>query len=108
MLASLMDEPTGVNDLASEPLEPLTKELLVYWLQHSAKFGTLESIVEWWLLEHRIQQAAVEVRAVLEKLVTRGFVVQWQEADGRKYYQLNPGKEAEARTCLASEGGADP
>jgi hypothetical protein len=94
--------PTCVSNLASEPLEPLAKELLIYWLQHSAKFGTLESIVEWWLLEHRIQQAALEVRAVLEKLVATGIVVQWQEADGRDYFRLNRDRKDEIRAWIES------
>jgi len=56
--------------------------------------GTLEAMIEWWLLEHRIHQATIELRSVLSDLVANGFVVRRQEADGQTYYQLNQEKEA--------------
>jgi hypothetical protein len=93
-----------MNNVPAELLEPLTREILRCWLNDPEKLGTLESIVEWWLLEQQIRQATVEVRAVLEKLVATGLVEQWQEADGRIYYRLSPGKEAEARGWVESGG----
>ena len=50
------------------------RELLNYWLQHPDAQGTVEAIVEWWLLEHRIQQAIGEVRGTLAELVARDLV----------------------------------
>ena len=63
--------------------------------------GTVEAMAEWWLLEHRIQQSAVELRSVLSELVANGFVLR-QEADGRTYYQLNREKEAAVIAWLQS------
>lgn len=62
-----------VNDLPSRSLGPLTQELLDYWIQNPEAQGTVEAIVEWWLLEQRIQQAAAEVRQVLRELVKKAL-----------------------------------
>ena len=91
-----------VNDLPSRSLGPLTHELLDYWIQNPEAQGTVESIVEWWLLEQRIQQAAAEVRQVLTELVGKDFVVERRQADGRICYQLNRAREAEIRAWLES------
>ena|SRR5438094_6999676 len=93
-----------VNDMLPQPPETLAKEILSYWLQNSQKFGTVETIVEWWLLEHRIQQTVVQVRAVLDKLVATGLVEQWQEVDGQTYYRLSLEKETAIRAWLKSGG----
>ena len=82
-----------VNDLPPQPPRPLTRELLGYWIHHPDAVGTLEAMIEWWLLEHRIQEATIELRSVLSDLVANGFVVRRQQADGRIYYQLNMEKE---------------
>jgi hypothetical protein len=83
----------------------LTQRLLDYWVQYPEAQGTLEAIVEWWLLEQRIQQAATEVRSVLSELVAHGVVVERQQPDGRICYRLNREKEAEIRAWLQSRGG---
>jgi len=78
-------------------------ELLGYWIHHPDAMGTLEAMVEWWLLEHRIQQATIELQSALSDLVANGFVVRRQEADGRTYYQLNREKEAAIIAWLQSK-----
>lgn len=85
----------------SEPAGSLTRELLGYWMLHPKALGTLEAIVEWWLLEYRIQRAVMEVRSVLADLVAKKFVVERRQADGRSRYELNQLKENEIRQWLA-------
>jgi hypothetical protein len=92
-----------VNEWPPQPPGPLTRELLEYWIQHPEALGTVEAMVEWWLLEHRIQQATIELQSVLSDLVSNGFVVRRQEADGRIYYQLNREKEAAIIAWLQSK-----
>lgn len=89
-----------VNPSPSQPPGPLTRELLDYWIQHPEAQATVEAIVEWWLLEQRIQKAADEVRLVLAELVAEEFVVERQQADGRICYRLNKEKETEMRAWL--------
>lgn len=91
-----------VNNSPSQPPRPLTRELLDYWMHHPEAQDTEESIVEWWLLQNRIQQAVVEVRCVLTELIERGFVIARQQADGRNRYQLNRPKAREIQTWLAT------
>ena len=86
----------------SEPAMPLTRDLLHYWIQHPGAQGTVESIVEWWLLEHRIQRAVLEVKFVLAELVKENFVLERRQADGRDRYELNREREKEIRAWLAA------
>jgi hypothetical protein len=86
-----------VNALRTERPDPLTQQLLGYWIQHPEAQSTVEAIVEWWLLEQQIQRAAEEVRPVLAELVAKGFVVEKRQGDGRIRYRLNRKKEAEIR-----------
>ena len=95
-----------VNEVKFEAPGPLTQQLLDYWIEHPEAQGTVEAIVEWWLLEQRIRQAADEVGAVLVELVAKDFVLERQQADGRVCYGLNREKKAEIRAWLGSEGGA--
>jgi hypothetical protein len=83
-----------VNDSPTPPPRPLSRELIAYWMQHPEAMGTVEAMVEWWLLEHRIQHATLELQSVLSELVASGFVIRRREGGGRTYYQLNPEKEA--------------
>jgi hypothetical protein len=79
--------------------------LLGYWIQHPESMGTVEAMAEWWLLEQRIQQSAIELRSILSALVANGFVLRRQEADRRTYYQLNREKEAAIIAWLHSPLG---
>ena len=94
-----------MNNSLSQPPRPLARELLDYWIHHPEAQDTEESIVEWWLLQNRIQQAVVEVRCVLTELIERDFVIARPQADGRNRYQLNRPKEREIQSWLASRPG---
>ncbi len=89
-----------VNGSVTESPRRLKQRLLDYWVQHPELQGTIESIVEWWLLEQRIQQTTDEVRWVLAGLIAKDFVVEEQQADARIHYRLNRGKEVEIREWL--------
>ena len=78
------------------------KELLDYWIQHPEALGTEEAIVEWWLLEQRIQQATLKLRSVLRDLESNGFVVRAAIANGRACYRLNREKHGEILAWLQS------
>ena len=89
----------------------VAQELLDYWLDHPEAQGTIEAIVEWWLLEQRIQQATEQIRVALGEFVAKGFVVERPQADGRAAYRLNRDNEREIRAwlvSLAQPGAANP
>jgi len=73
----------------AESATPLTKELLSYWIGHQDATGTFESIVEWWLLEYRIQQAVAGVRSMLAELVETNFVLEQRQPGGRPRCESN-------------------
>ena len=99
---AFLEQPC-VNDLrALDRRSSLTEDLLDYWIRYPEAQGTVEAIVEWWLLEQRIQQATADVRFVLTELVAKAFVVERQQADGRICYRLNRQREAEIRAWLES------
>lgn len=93
-----------VNDPVHETTRPVTHQLLDYWEQHPEAEGTVESIVEWWLLEQRIQDAATEIRSVLNELVAKNLVVERRQGDGRLCYRLNRNSQGEARPRTESDG----
>jgi hypothetical protein len=85
------------------------RKLLDYWIQHPDSQGTLESIVEWWLLEQQIQHAATEVRAALADLIAEGLVMKREQSDGRVVYRLNREKLTDIRACMkASDSEGKP
>ncbi|MBV8901861.1 MAG: hypothetical protein JOY92_17305 [Verrucomicrobia bacterium] len=88
------------------PGRPLADEVLAYLVEHPQAQDTLEGIAEWWLLEQRIRDAVADVEAALSELVTKGFLVARQCADGQTYYGLNRDKEREVRRHLRNAQAA--
>ena len=72
-------------------------------MQHPEALSTEEAIVEWWLLEQRIQQAVWELRLVLGDLLAKGLVVRCDQSDGRTCFRLNREKHAEITAWLQSK-----
>ena len=72
---------TGCSDLATE--------ILSYMARNPNASDTLEGIVEWWLLEHRIRRRTALVQEALVELVERRLVTH-SIISGRRRYQLNP------------------
>ncbi|MCI0539578.1 MAG: hypothetical protein L0Z50_30580 [Verrucomicrobiales bacterium] len=75
----------------SEPisLRPFARDILAYLSEHPGAQDTLEGIVEWWLLERRIQRVTREVKTTLDDLVARALVTARHGLDGRVYYKAN-------------------
>ena len=86
----------GVDDQGC----PLADKVLAYLVQHPQARDTTEGIVEWWLLEQRIQCAIADVEAALSDLVRKDFLITHQCSDGRISYGLNREREREIRRHL--------
>ena len=84
---------------------PIADKVLAYLVQHPQARDTMEGIVEWWLLEQRIQCAIAEVEAALSDLVRNDFLITRQCSDGRISYGLNREKEREIRRHLRRAQG---
>jgi len=65
-------------------------EILRYLARHPEARDTLKGIVEWWVLEQRIECTAAEVKSGLEKLVARNLVMVRHSRDCRTYYGAIP------------------
>jgi len=73
---------------------------LTYLAEHPDSNDTLEGIVEWWLMERRIQYAIAKVKDALSELVAEGFVLENKGRDARTHYRINRRKHGEIQTLL--------
>ena len=97
-----------MKPVSPKPRPALWQELVQYWVQHPEAQDTLEGIAEWWLLEHRIQQATADLKAALQGLVREGFVSEHLQPDGRVSYGLNLVRRAELMGLSCSQGTRHP
>jgi hypothetical protein len=83
----------------------IQKEIMAYLAVNSTAQDTFEGIVEWWLLQQKVEQAASDVKAALDQLVSLEKLSAKQGADGRVHYRL---KRKESRTSPKAPGGSRP
>jgi len=62
-------------------------EILSYLANHPQANDTLEGIVEWWLLQQKIEYQTKVVSEALADLVERGFLVKEVTKDSRVHYR---------------------
>ena len=62
-------------------------EILSYLGKHPQASDTLEGIVEWWLLQQKIEYQTKVVRDALAELIERGFLVKEVTKDSRVRYR---------------------
>ncbi|MFX0194760.1 MAG: hypothetical protein ACFFCW_01460 [Candidatus Hodarchaeota archaeon] len=80
-------------------------EILTYLAEHPDCNDTLEGIVEWWLLERKIEYAVAKVKEALSELVTKGLVLENKGRDSRTHYRINRRKHGEIQVILKGEVG---
>jgi hypothetical protein len=80
--------------------KPVGREILRYLVRHPEANDTVEGIVEWWLLDQKIEESVAEVKAVLDELIEQGLVVAWRGADGRTHYRAEVEKKRQIMDCL--------
>ncbi len=78
----------------------IVHEILAYLTEHPDSSDTLEGIIQWWLLEQRIEHGIVKVKEALAELVTKGLVIQNEGQDSRIHYRLNQSKYEEILTLI--------
>jgi hypothetical protein len=84
----------------------IAHDVLSYMLAHKRAHDTLEGIVEWWLLEKKIERNTAEVKSVLDELSTKKLIVESRAADNRIRYRVNRRKQTEI-VALLNEIAAD-
>lgn len=78
----------------------IAHDVLSYMIENTAAQDTLEGIVEWWLLERRIERSTAEVKAVLDELAKKKLIVEFKAPDSRVRYRANRHKEKEILAVL--------
>ena len=78
----------------------LANEILTYLTKHPDAMDTIEGIVEWWLLEQRVERQSARVRHALAVLVARELVIEREGRDSRVYYRINDRKANEILMLL--------
>jgi hypothetical protein len=103
-------EPSGIeSSTLRERLRAcsaLAREILSYMARNPNASDTLEGIVEWWLLEHRIRTRAALVRQALEELMAKGLMDQTVSSD-RTMYRINSQYRDQLR-ALDAEPDTEP
>ena len=64
-------------------------EILAYLAKNPDAQDTLEGVIEWWLLEQRIEKQMKKVKCAIDELVADGLVIERQGKDARVHYKIN-------------------
>lgn len=78
----------------------LANQLLVYLTDNPDAQDTLEGIIEWWLVQQRIEYEMGRVKDALSWLVSSGFVIESKARDTRVFYRVNKGKIEEIEKLI--------
>jgi hypothetical protein len=79
----------------------LAEQILMYLAKNPDAGDTIEGIVQWWLLEQRIENQVAETTRELRMLVDLGLVLEVESAEGRVYYRVNRRRQTEIREMLS-------
>ncbi len=78
----------------------IARDVLGYLIDNPEAQDTLEGIVEWWLLERKIESRTSKVREALAELATRGLILERKGPDSRVRYLINSQRQEEIRALL--------
>ena len=78
-------------------------EILNYLTDHPDSRGTLDEIVEWWLLEQEIKRQMSVVKEAVKELLERDFILEEKRKNSRVYYRLNQKKSEEIAPLLKKD-----
>lgn len=89
----------GSGECITEESE-IVRSLLGYLINNPNAQDTLEGIVEWWLLQMKLESNTVKVKEALAGLVAKGLILECAGSDSRLRYMINDGKSDEIRALL--------
>lgn len=75
-------------------------EILAYLVKNPDAGDTIEGIVEWWLLEQRIDKETARVEEAIAELVAKELILGRKGRDSRTHYRINRQKYGEIRKLL--------
>ena len=80
-------------------------EILAYLVDHPKAQDTLEGIVEWWLLERKIEFVTASVKEALSELVAKELILEKKGPDSQIHYRINQKKYEEIKKLVELMGG---
>ncbi len=93
MVAANLGQTRVLAGLALNDEAEIERQIRGYLAAHPDACDTIEGIVEWWLLEQRIQVTGEKVAVALRRLLDKNVVREIHAPDGRIHYCLKkPGK----------------
>jgi hypothetical protein len=78
----------------------LACQLLTYMADNPDAEDTFEGIVEWWLLQQRIEYEMNRVKDALSFLVSNHLLLEQSGLDSRVFYRLNKSKLEDIREII--------
>ena len=97
-----MKEGLLIND---ESKTKIGNEILAYLVDHPNARDTLEGIVEWWLLERKIEFVTASVKEALSELVAKGLILEKKGPDSQIHYRINQSKYKEIQELFKQKVG---
>lgn len=92
----------GSGECTNEESE-ISRDLLSYLVDNPDAQDTLEGIVEWWLLQMKLESRTIKVKEALADLVAKGLILERTGSDSRLRYMINDGKQDEIRALLGQD-----
>lgn len=89
----------GSGECITEKSE-IVRSVLGYLINNPDAQDTLEGIVEWWLLQMKLESNTVKVKEALADLVAKGLILECRGSDSRLRYMISDGKSDEIRALL--------
>lgn len=86
-------------------LGPVAVQVLAYLSRHQNAPDTTEGIAEWWLLEQRMRNATIGVKAALAELVAAGLLLEKTGREGRAHFRINPRRRRSVEAALGEADG---
>jgi hypothetical protein len=83
----------------------IARDLLGYLINNPDAQDTLEGIVEWWLLQMKLETRTTKVKEALAGLVAQDLIMKCTGTDSRLRYRINDSKKAEIRDLLDQASG---
>jgi hypothetical protein len=80
--------------------QQLASQLLMYMADNPDAEDTFEGIVEWWLLQQRIEYEMNRVKDALSFLVSNHLLIEMSGRDSRVFYRLNKSKLDDIREII--------
>lgn len=75
-------------------------EILSYLTEHPDSGDTIEGIVQWWLVERKIEYQTAQVKEALMDLVAAGLLIEDKRMNSRVRYRLNNHRHGEIQALL--------